>query len=231
MRKLLLLALLFLTVPVWAQAPAFRAEANGGNGAGTSVTITKPTGTAADDILIFCINKENNNAITWPSDFTEKQSIDLTTSFLAFAWKRAGGSEPANYSASWTGSAWRNALIAAYSGVITTGDPFDPATVSTFSDAASGTGITMSGITTTVADVLLIGMNGNLNDKTRTWAELTERADIRTVAIGDLAQTSSGASGDKSATLESADTNRMGMLGGLKPPAVGGVTRRRVVIY
>ena len=209
-------------------APAFRAETNGGNSGATSLLLTKPTGTVENDILLFCINKENQNAFTWPSGFVQKQEVKAdpggTENHLAVAWKRAGGAEPSDYTASWTGSAWRNGILIAVSGAITTGDPHDPATASTFNDATSGTTLTLASITTTVVDVLIIGVGGNRNDRTFTSSDLTERADIRTVWTGDVAQAVAGASGTKTVTLSSADINRMGILLGLKPPAAGGIS-------
>ena len=236
MRKLLLLALLFLTVPVWAQAPAFRAANSGNEGFGTSVTVTKPTGTAADDILEFEVHRRIVAAITWPSGFVEKSTIDVGGRSMAVAWKRAGGSEPADYTAEWTGFAQADAILSAFSGAITTGDPHDPVAFTTITGAGNDNSVVLPSITTTAADVLVVGY-GSWDGASRLGSstDLTERhennAGTDTAWVGDVSQAGSGASGDKTINLSSSGPNRMGMLSGLKPPAGAAVTRRRAVIY
>jgi hypothetical protein len=69
----------------------------------TTLTITKPTGTASGDILVFVICNDSNTtpAPSWPTGFVEitgsPQHSTADGMYFSAAIKVAGGSEPANY--------------------------------------------------------------------------------------------------------------------------------------
>ncbi len=230
---LLIFTLLFAVLacrgrPAWAQAPAFRASTTAGNGAGTSVVVTKPTGTVQDDILINLLYLENTaDTITAPSGWTEltacggNQTGPTPDFRVKVYWLRAGASEPTSYTWSWTNSVWRTATMAAFSGAITTGDPTDGCSFN--ASATSSTSMTATGITTTVADTLVIFLGTEFDGSPTATppSGMTERVDFANVYLADVAQASAGATGNKTATLSAAAWNT-GSLTALKPPGGGG---------
>lgn len=105
-----------------------------------SVAPTVPTGTAANDIVVVCVYIENNTkTITPPSGFTQKYGPDSITAehHTYWFWKRPTGSDTGSYTFSWTGAEPCQAVAVAFSGRITTGDPFHAS--SDMKTLASGT--------------------------------------------------------------------------------------------
>jgi hypothetical protein len=103
----------------------------------TSRTVTKPASTASGDLLIMNVvlftdasSLLAEKAITWPSGFVEilsgYQSEAGEEVQFAAAWKEAGGAEPADYTASWTGSIGCNARVTRVTGHYTV-TPIDAA--------------------------------------------------------------------------------------------------------
>lgn len=72
---------------------------------GTSISVTKPSGTASGDYLLGLISKDDDDAPVF-SGFTDIAGAGggTTTSEGRSSYKVAGGSEPASYSISWTGT-------------------------------------------------------------------------------------------------------------------------------
>lgn len=66
-----------------------------------TVTINKPTGTAAGDVLIFAgVNNDGSRTLSLPSGWASLAETKTTTApgtGFWCAWKLAGGSEPASY--------------------------------------------------------------------------------------------------------------------------------------
>ena len=122
----------FAASETWGTAPAFRAT-NIASGTGTSATVTKPAGTAANDILIATVVTDVDELTTAPSGWTPLTPSVFSdeTARTSFFWRRAGGSEGASYIFTWTTSAEYHAAVSAYSGAITTGNPFDNVVYST----------------------------------------------------------------------------------------------------
>ncbi len=207
-------------------APAFRASNNAFADA-TSITVTKPAGTAADDILVVGLFVEQTSVITPASGFAEISDATGTQGGSSppykahMFWKRAGGSEPADYTFTKAGPAREMSIwMAAYSGAITSGDPVDVA--SFFASLTSTVSMKANSITTTVDDTMVIFFGTNFEFQRATPpGGMTEREDVDAVYLADVAQASAGATGDKTATLASAQWNT-GSLIALKPPAAGG---------
>ena len=99
-------------------AVGFRASSKASNNPSTSVTITKPAGVVSGDLMIAVITNATDETITPPSGWTEYSDSPRLPSAFNKAWayrKVAGGSEPANYTWSFTGGGARNGgAISAY---------------------------------------------------------------------------------------------------------------------
>lgn len=171
-------------------APAYRAAGLPTlNTTTTSVTITKPTGTISGDLLIACVTNGSANAApaTVPSGWALLVGQGGTTWWGGIYYLVAGGSEPADYT--WDGFTDScTGVMIAVSGA-DTGSPFDGF------NAAANVGTSTpgcSGITTTVADTLIVGACAeDDNNGLSTWAcatdptTLTERADFGSSGGGD----------------------------------------------
>lgn len=94
----------------------WRATANDGQ-VSSPLTITKPAGTAENDLLVLHLNRQTGGTPTVPAGFEAVPGSDLTgNNGIAIYVKKAGASEPADYTVSWTGgSGMRGALSAIYS--------------------------------------------------------------------------------------------------------------------
>lgn len=86
-----------------------------------SITVTKPTGTAEEDVLIATIVKRasNNDDITWPSGFAQIATIASALLRICVGIKTAGNSEPANYTFTPAATAKLAATIDCWSNVDT----------------------------------------------------------------------------------------------------------------
>ena len=105
---------------------AFRAS-NQASGTGTSAVVTKPAGTIDDDIMIAIVTHREQNNITAPagwSNLANQSASAPVAHFTGVYWKRAS-SEGADYTFTWAASSLYRAVIASFSGAITTGSPFD----------------------------------------------------------------------------------------------------------
>ena len=125
------------------------------DGSGTTMTITKPTGTAENDLLLGIggLYIASDPAVVPPSGWSE----DIESLYTAYHWGGiwhdiAGGSEGASYSWTWTGSATHSGGIVRISGADTS-SPVDDVDVSANGYGETGT---CPSITTTVADCLIL---------------------------------------------------------------------------
>ncbi len=127
----------------------------GASGA-ASLTLAYPSGLAADDILIAQIAVRDNPTITAPplGGWTLINNRNNSSLAQAIYWKRAGTSNPA--SDTWSFSAPERAAgaMSAYRGV----DSVVPVNVFSSSSNASSTSVTAGSITPTVAKSQLIGL-------------------------------------------------------------------------
>lgn len=202
-------------------AIAFRAKDEfNAVGGSTSATNNKPTGTVNDDILLLCVYIEGTMALTYPAGFTEVAAINASNSSFALhvAWKRAA-SEGTTYATSWTGGAYGDFVLVAYSGCITSGSPMD-ATPTTSALGSGTTNIISPSITTVSANTMIISHVGDIlgNALTKPTA-MTVRSTFDDQGIADVIQAAAGASGTFSWTMGGSASQRCAVTLALKPPS------------
>jgi hypothetical protein len=125
------------------------------------LTVTKPTGTAEHDILIgFAIVYFGNLTVNFPSGFTMLPSLTAPSegATLFVGWKRAGASEPADYTFTLSGSGTvydLQAALVSVRGARRTGTPID--VYGSLGVAAnSTTAVDAPSVTPTLTDGLLL---------------------------------------------------------------------------
>ena len=161
---------------------------------GTNVTIDKPFGTAAGDLLIAAVATDGDRAssLAAPAGWN---SIDLATEggdvTFGVWWKLAGASESGSYTMSWSGNEHAYGWIMRFTGV----DPSNPI------DASANTGGTSSAptspaVTTTVTDTVVLRLGGFDDDDINTGAPgLSGHTVINMGDSGNGGSTASGGSG------------------------------------
>jgi len=183
-------------------------------GTATSVTINRPAGVAANDVMIAQITlKGVVGTITAPA--VSWNLIDLSSTSTAGSevtqavyWRRVVAGEPASYTWSWTGSRRFSAGIAAYADVDPAGSPIDASGVRTTNNSAT---ITLPNITTTTANTMLVALLGSSRSSTHSTPTgmTTERYQRNTgggtagttSSEDEQAQAAAGATGAKTATI------------------------------
>lgn len=189
-------------------------------GSGTSVTLTKPTGTAAGDSLLLIVYLDgltSLEAITWPSGFVAVPNVHVinTTTVgkevqISAAVKVAGGSEPANYAPSWGSSRGNIGRIAAYSGGAAV-SPIEASQVN--SQLGSGADVTCPSVTAVTVDTLLVCFPANWEGSGAGWTEstdLTLRETTGAIVLADVAVAGTGATGTRVVTAGGASAGRIG---------------------
>lgn len=191
-----------------------------------AITLTLPSGTAANDILVALFITQNTQAITM-SGYTVLSEQDAGTIRLTVMWKRAGGGE-GNPTSSDSGAFQLGRLIA-IQGCVTSGDPWD---VTNTGSTGTGTTGTINGATTTWANSLVLQALGITRAGTpiassgQTNADLssvTEQMDNSTslgtnggsMMLATGGKAAAGAYGTMSVTLSSSQT-WVGWTGALK---------------
>lgn len=195
------------------------------NANATTVTVAKPSGTASGDLLvaIWGIRASKSSAnLTLPSGFSETVIEGGQNPTLQISYKVAGGSEPANYTFTSNTSANQGCILARFSGV----DTSSPSDATGSANTGSGQTATASGVTTgTNGAVLIAGYVLNLTGSSYsidTTSSMTQIQEIEGTVMLDgfyLAQATAGASGDKTASIESAGANWAACLWAVKPAA------------
>lgn len=146
-------------------AVAFRSAGTAASGA-AGITPGLPSGHVTDDILLLVV-QSSNEAITAPAGYTEVTNSPQGTGTAATAgstrlgvfWKRDGGSESAPSVAD-SGN-HTIAQILAFSGCITSGNPWDITAGGVITPAATPTNVDM---TTTVDNTLVVLVFANAVD-------------------------------------------------------------------
>lgn len=190
----------------------------------TSRTITKPTSTASGDLLIaaICVRANNDGLFTFPSDWVLIADLWNSTITYMLAYKVAGGSEPADYTFSWTNAGRCQSLIARFTGADTT-NPINVASM--VNDSA--TPYTHPDITTTVDDCLILRAIGWQGNPTVTiagadiWTEQEGASAGEGQGCGTEVLASAGATGTADTTGPSA-ANLVATVAIAPPAAVGG---------
>lgn len=188
----------------------------GSTGDQTSLNVTKPTGTVENDVMVAVVGLSaatgGTQTITAPSGWVQITSTsDSSFSQVTSFYKVATATEPSSYTFSWT-TATRAALgLSSYDGV----DTADVINVAGASNTGSGTAVTATGATTTVKGTWVVAAfasNDNTQNSYTPPSGMTERVDVAsttdgtgnnavTLSLADVAQASSGATGDKTATV------------------------------
>ena len=192
-------------------------------------TITKPTGTIDDDVMVAIITCNNSGqTVTPPAGWTSLQkdgtSYGATTEIF---WKLAS-SEGVEYTFTIGTEARNTGVIASFSGC-DIADVIDGSTVNN----SSSTNQVALGITTGTDNVMLVFLGGLDTSSTRTWTppsgfdEAIETDSVAPAEISYGIQESQGASGDKTAVI-SGSSSGISSLVSLNPAAAP--TRRIMVI-
>lgn len=242
MRKVLLSICLFVffALPSQAAIPTFVAAGTTVSGTG-NVTPGIPAGAQADDIFLLFASTPNQ-VVAVPTGWAEAADSPQgsgtagagASTRITVLWRRATGSDTAPTLT----DNWDNiiAVILAFRGCITTGDPWD---VTAGDTGTSSTSVSVPGDTTTVADCLIVIACSHTTDSVSAtpqfsnWANadlanVTERIDASTdsgngsgfgITTGEKA--SAGAYGATTATLATASAQgRMSIA--LKPESAAG---------
>jgi len=190
------------------RGPASAASAPSGT---LSLTINRPSGTSVGDVMIASIAVRPNTAsITEPVGWTLVRRTDnasANANSLAVYYKVATGSEPANYSWTFSTSTGSAGGIQTFSGVDTT----NPIDVENGQNTANGLTHATPSVNTTVANTMLVTSHGFTSSATWTPpAGMTEAFDVASQAVpnaGGIAiegnwaiQVAAGATGTKTAT-------------------------------
>lgn len=193
-------------------APAFGSVGtSSGGGSGTTCNVPVPASVASGHVIIVALYVETTQAVTPPSGFTEAiDSPAVVTGAhahdLHIYWKRATGADSGNYSFTIaSGLAWRLGRALRFTGVVSSGYPFD---------------VTNSAVKTTTTDGTTPAVSQFTNGPDRLWVwaasffngnvactpptGFTERSEDQggvVVDVATLAQTTQGGSGSLSGTF------------------------------
>jgi hypothetical protein len=208
-------------VPPPAVEPAFVGATSASADASTTLTIAKPSGTAAGEVMVAQVVSRGGAAIVPPKGWSEirdtaKSSSDHMTTFV----KVTGSEEPASYAFTSTDAVGK-------AGGIATWEHVDTSSPIVESSGATGTGttVTAGSVTTTAAHTPIIFVAGALGAATTTPPTgLTERWDIASngkykasAESASVVQPESGPSGSKSATLSTSGGGWEAQLIALRP--------------
>ena len=212
-----LVALLLVTSGSWTFGVGraegqitFRAAESASDTTG-NLTITKPTGTVEDDVMIASIGvRPDTTVISPPAGWTLVRRVDNANpnaNSLAVYRKTAGNSEAANYTWTLTGPTGSAGGIQTFDGV----DLTSPIDVENGQTTANALTHATPSVTTTVADTMLV--TAHTFSSAATWtppAGMTEAFDVtgglQATEGNYVLQASAGASGVKTATA-SADAD------------------------
>lgn len=183
------------------------------------VTVNKPTGTAAGDILVFIVGRdwatENVTApdFSWTKNYSSSMTSPDGEGFAVFT-KTAGASEPASYTFTSTSQTNTAAILVAYRADLSTvGINVLGALTTNTSNNVSPITVTAAGVTTTVPNTRLLwfaGANPNASGIISGFTApsgMTERAETSAVVgwsrvvLADQEIAAAGATGDKSGSL------------------------------
>ncbi|MGH9036065.1 MAG: hypothetical protein ACRD0O_09890, partial [Acidimicrobiia bacterium] len=207
---------------------AFRsASSNGSPDSRTSITIAKPAGTVAGDVMVASIVQNDALPVSAPAGWTLVRQDAVGTAVKQSVYVRvAGASEPSSYTWSLGDANFRRIAggISSYSGV-DTAHPVD-AHNGTTSDAAT-TSITAPSVTTTAAGAMVlhlaaINAEGTLSPpagSTERWENSAFNSSNTRDALAessDVVQASAGATGDRTAVASQAG-RWVGVLLALRP--------------
>lgn len=197
---------------------------NGGS-TDNEVVVSKPNDLADDDVVGIAVYNENNNAITWPTDFVEQESVfnntDSDDMRLAFATKviTDASGEPSTYTVSWSGNTFVGGVIFALHGV----DTADILAGTLQSASGSSGTINAPSMTTDEANALVVVIMSNYdwstmpNPSGTTALVSTLSGGFESIQVHYFTQATAGATGNKTVSISS--SNWVGMQIAFKPLA------------
>lgn len=186
-------------------APAFRASA-----LDFSYSAPKPSGVVEGDIIfVVCVVYDSTTTITGPSGFTA-----LTSQFtvsrsgarqtVRVYYKIAGASEPSTWSWSSSPSDVSGSFVVAYQ--VGTFDAASPIDGTPTTNTGNSSTMTALGVTTSVADSLLIATIFGWNDSSGNPSGMTRRLQEGSAGLmWEEARASPGASGNRTLTQSPGD--------------------------
>jgi len=216
-----------VTIAVTPAKITFRSASFAQNVSAGSITINKPAGASANDVMVASIALGGQETITPPSGWSRARDPQTSTAldFISgtlhqvIYYKVAAPGEPASYT--WTFSAKQNATggIAAYSGVDTTA----PIDVGAGQSNVSSTAINAPSVTTRVADTRVVGLFAvAANASITPPARMSERGEVASgkvkvaTEIADVNWPAIANTGLRTATASSAAVN-VGQILALRP--------------
>ena len=134
-------------------SPAFRASSTGGATTGTSFTMTAPTGTVDNDVIICHILVEAGfSSFSGPSGWTLEYGPIDCTDFTAWVYSIRRSGAP-SMGVSWSGSKYYEWCLASFSGCVSSGAYVD--TKAQLS-AAARTTVDPPAVTTTTIETMIV---------------------------------------------------------------------------
>lgn len=187
---------------------------NTASGSATNLVLTRPTGTAVGDLLIATVELYDNSKAAsvagtgWTVLDAVTNAATSNNHCLVTLWRLDNGS--GTYTLTWDGtSLFRSGQILAYRGASGVDVHSLTAQTSNASTTLRGTSVT-----TTVANatLVMIGCTANAESNVTPPSGMTERVDAVTQYSADVIQTAAGSTGNKDATLSSADASIGGII-------------------
>ena len=206
---------------------AFRAASSAQNPTGTTLTINRPAGVVAGDVMVAGVGIRGAPTVTPPAGWTliRRDAAGTDTTQALYSRVVTGG-EPASYVWSFSSSVPAAGGIVDYQGVDTT-TPVDVSGAAVQTTAS--TSILAPSVTTTGAGDRVVGFFAISGTNSITPpAGMTERGEASSSAGSshttwegsDFTQTTAGATGTRTATATNAHAN-VGALVALRPGVVG----------
>ena len=179
-------------------------------GSATSFAPAKPSGTADTDLLVAALLLEDNlldAVITGPGGSFSTPSVDFGQTAgspdlrLLVYFARAGASEPASYTWSWTGSLWRYGCIAAFTDDAPDAAPLDA--IGAGSVGAATTSATAASIAPAESTDVLIYAMGNDNNPTTVPTPMANVGTVNQFRMAYEILSAAGATGARTSTINS----------------------------
>ncbi|AOT02493.1 hypothetical protein ASPU41_03140 [Arthrobacter sp. U41] len=179
--------------------------------AATAVSLTKPSGTAAGDVLVASFTADKNPTVSAvPAGWTAiVNNLSISSGARVFAYYRVVGSaDPGSYSWTLSTTAKWGGGVTAYRGVNNT-TPLDSAVATAANTSYTATSIAAPSITTASNNAMLIGGVGFDSSTPGAaapsgWTERWESADGQIAEQADQPQATAGASGTATWTFNTA---------------------------
>ena len=188
-----------------ASTPEFRAASTVASGSGTTITVTKPTGTTDGDLLVAVIMSDNTTPTApagWARTSVNNTAIPSSNYELNTYYKIAS-SEGASWSWTITSSIYEG-FVCAYTGVHAT-----PAIAASENTSTSNASCTGTSVTTATQNALIILVGATTSSSNivppGTMTERVDSSGSLSTFLCDEVQGSVGASGNKTATWDGTD--------------------------